>query len=132
MGCGGSVPVQTQPAPPHHGQQAYSGPQNGIGPPPPGYGNGPPGYAGAGPVPQGQVPPPPGYAGAGPVPQGPQGGCTKKDPWQWSWATLPQQYKHNWMILGYNQQNWDDPSTYGTSLLLRTCVQASLFLSCEI
>jgi hypothetical protein len=117
------VPVQTQPAQSHHGQQPYGGPQPAMGPPP-GYGNGP-GYAG-------QVPQPPGYAGAGPVPQGPQGGCTKKDPWQWSWATLPQQYKHNWMILGYNQQNWDDPGTYGISLLLRTCVQASLFLSCEI
>jgi hypothetical protein len=46
-------------------------------------------------------------------------GTTKKDPWEkFSWASLPEQYKRNWMTLGFTAQTWDDPDRYGICCFL--------------
>ena len=33
---------------------------------------------------------------------------SRRDPWEkFSWASLPQEYKNNWITLGYDQRSWD-------------------------
>lgn len=33
---------------------------------------------------------------------------SRQDPWEkFSWASLPQEYKNNWITLGYDQRSWD-------------------------
>ena len=33
---------------------------------------------------------------------------SSRDPWEkFSWASLPQEYKNNWITLGYDQRSWD-------------------------
>jgi hypothetical protein len=33
---------------------------------------------------------------------------SRRDPWeQFSWASLPKEYKNNWITIGYSQQSWD-------------------------
>ena len=50
-------------------------------------------------------------------------GTTKRDPWEkFSWASLPEQYRRNWMILGFSDKNWDAPDRYGSPVFgLRQC-----------
>lgn len=48
------------------------------------------------------------------MPAGPFGGTTPVDVWEkFSWASLPERFKRNWKVLGFNQGNWDDPARHG-------------------